>query len=294
VTENQGNPIDLHQQVLAGQFALKQRQSDKVAASCVSGLSVVEVQALASIGWEPIDLVCGASVFGLRRDTVNKWGAAQDRAASVALGTAMETAADRLEVACAKASCFGAVAVDVTLDIAPLRLGVNLVGTAIRPVNGTQQPSTSFSSNLSTLDFVRLYRGGWIPVGLASGCSFARAPRRGPGDTLVQTTQNVEFRHFTDAFIRAREAAMEQLRNRANSYSGDGVVQVSLSTGPVPFAPRVMSFVAWGTVIRKESHEHVRDPISVAVELNDLQSLIEATSLAPEPSNRRAGSRHGK
>ena len=169
----------LRNRMLAGQAAAAQRSTpDAHRASRLSGLSVNENLLLGSIGWESIDLSSGAAVWGMRRDTINTWGADQDRRASLALGEAMRAAVDRLEANCRMSGGHGVIGVDIRTEIEPRYVSVNLLGTAVRPDGSSKVPDRAFTSNLTPQAFVLLKEAGWTVLGLTSGCQFVRSYRR--------------------------------------------------------------------------------------------------------------------
>ena len=179
---------DLRQQMLKAQKASTERltKSDGESTSPLSALSTNESLFLAASGWEPLDICCGAAVFGMRQDTVTTWGPLQDDRASEALAAAMATAVERLEARCVKSGVHGVIGTEITTEIQPRYVAVSLVGTGVRPVHTSKPPGRPFTSNLSPRDFILLRQAGWQPVGLASGCRFIRAYRRGPTQAVAQ------------------------------------------------------------------------------------------------------------
>jgi uncharacterized protein YbjQ (UPF0145 family) len=275
-------PEDLHQQMLAAQKASSRRftKIEGGGASPLSGLSTNESLFLAASGWEPVDICCGAAVFGMRQDTVSTWGPLQDDRASDALAAAMAAAVARLEAQCVQSAVHGVIGTEITTEIQPRYVAVSLVGTGIGPIHASKPPSRPFTSNLSPRDFVLLQRAGWQPVGLASGCRFIRAYRRGPTQAVAQKAQNVELENPTWAFTQARSDAMVILAERACDFGAQGVIQLSLQSGPVTFATHVLSFVAWGTAITRTDGEAVHPTPTTSVIVNDAEPDIDPASLA--------------
>jgi uncharacterized protein YbjQ (UPF0145 family) len=275
-------PRDLHQQMLAAQKASTVGLTEGASGSTspLSDLSTNESLFLAASRWEPLDICCGAAVFGMRQDTVSTWGALQDDRASEALAAAMATAVERLEARCVKSGVHGVIGTEITTEIQPRYVAVSLVGTGVRPVHTSKPTGRPFTSNLSPRDFILLQEAGWQPVGLASGCRFIRAYRRGPTQTVAQKSQNVELENPTWALAQARSEAMVMLAERAHDFGAHGVIGLSLRSGPVAFAPHVLSFVAWGTAITQTDTEAVYPAPRTSVMLNDSQPDIDPASLA--------------
>ena len=272
---------DLRQRMIAAQKASTERhaKAQTKGTSPLSGLSTNETLFLAGSGWEPVDICSGAAVFGMRRDTVNTWGSTQDERASEALASAMAAAVRRLEDRCRDLSAHGVIGTEIITEIEPRYVAINLVGTGIRPVYTSREPDRSFTSNLTPREFVLLGEAGWKPVGLASGCRFVRACRRKPTQTVTQKVQNVELANPTQALARARFETMVLLEERARDFGGQGVIRLSLTSGPVPFATHVLSFVAWGTAVISTTTDSAYQVPRTAVVLNDADTQVDPASL---------------
>ena len=274
------NRADLCDQMLAAQAAAPTRSSSGGSnqASALSSLSTNETLLLAGSGWEALDVCSGASVYGMRRDTVNTWGSTQDARASKALNCAMAAAVERLGAACQKSHADGVIGTRTLVEIQPRYVAVNLIGTAVRRLQKGRSPNGAFTSNRAPRDFLLLVEAGWQPVGLASGARFVRSYRRNPTQTVRQKVQNIELANPTQALTQAREATMAVLEQRALEFGGQGIVEISLSSGRVPFAAHVVSFLAWGTVVVPMS-----DPVypvpRVAVPLNDFGGAFDPMAL---------------
>jgi uncharacterized protein YbjQ (UPF0145 family) len=274
----------LRKRMLAGQATAVQRLPPETGTtSRLSGLTLNENLLLGSMGWEAVDLCSGAAVWGMRRDTVNTWGSDQDARASFAFGAAMRAAVDRLEASCRTSSGHGVIGVDIHTEIEPRYVSVNLLGTAVRPQRSTKTPDQAFTSNLTPQAFVLLHEAGWKVLGLTSGCHFVRFYRRSPAQTVAQKAQNVELTNPTQALATARAETMIQLVEGARAFGGQGVVEVSLSSGPVRFATQVQSFAAWGTVVARASTDGQHPSPQVAVSMNDGGEVFAPAALRTEP-----------
>ena len=247
--------------------------------SVTSDLSIDESLILHSIGWEPLELVCGVGSFSVPYGAWS-WGAGEITNASGAHHQALDAAQRRLADECRRAGGHGVVGVTVEVGIERHFVNAVLVGTAVVPSGSHRAPAAPFASDLSGRDFALLHRGGWDPVGLAFGASFVYAPRRRIGVTLRQTRQNVELSNYTEALYAAREAAMERMQASAERLGGTGVVGVRVSEGPMPFAGHAIRFTAWGTVVRQaSSRPSALGRPRMVVPLDDLSVAFEATSL---------------
>jgi hypothetical protein len=101
---------------------------------------------------------------------------------------------------------------------------------------------------------------------------------------VTQKVQNVELTNPTQTLATARAETMIQLEERVRAYGGQGVVEVSSSSGPVRFATHVQSFTAWGTVVASASIGGQRHPSPrMTVSMNDLDQGFEASALRAKP-----------
>jgi uncharacterized protein YbjQ (UPF0145 family) len=249
------------------------------ASSMTSDLSIDEEIALHSIGWEPIELVCGVSLQSVPMGVWN-WGQGEITYASSAYAKAFAAATDRIHRECAKAGGHGVVGVHVEPTVHRYHVDVSLVGTAVRPVGAKPaQAASVFVSDLSGRDFSLLDASGWVPLGLAVGASFTYAPRRSAGVAIKQKSQNVELTNFTEAMYSARESAMERMQQSALAMRGTGVVEVKVTEGPMDFAHHAIGFAAYGTVVRLAAEQHINLQPRMVLPLDDPVPAFDATSL---------------
>jgi uncharacterized protein YbjQ (UPF0145 family) len=246
-----------------------------------SDLSIDEELALHSIGWEPVQLVCGASIHSVPAGAWN-WGQGEITYASNAYAHAFAEAAERTRRECTDAGGRGVVGVHVEVTIQPHHVDVILVGTAVAPVGSKGNKGLSaeplFLSDLSGRDFALLHNAGWQPVGVAAGASFVYAPRRSAGVAFQQASQNVELTNFTEAMYAARESAMERMQESALEMEGSGVIGVHVDEGPMQFASHAVGFTAFGTVVRPASGHQRSNPLMV-LPLDDQAPQFDAASL---------------
>ncbi len=242
-----------------------------------SDLSVDEVLLLHSVEWEPVDLVFGSGLASVPAG-VWTWGQGEIGPASESHAMAFRAAANRLASECTRVGGHGVVGVHVEAEVHRLHIDVELVGTAVRPVRAGNAPQV-FSSDLSARDFVLLVQAGWMPLGLAFGASFTYVPRRGVGTTIRQKAQNVELTNFTEAMYSAREAAMARLQDFGLSLGAHGLVDATVSEGPMAFARHAIGFTAWATAVKMVADEHRRLAPQVVLPLDDAVVQFEATSL---------------
>lgn len=243
-----------------------------------SDLTIDESLILHSIGWEPVELVCGVSAHSIPVGLWN-WGSGEIGPASDAWLGAVAAAGGRLQAECHQVLGHGVVGVHVDVSVERHMVNAVLVGTAVAPVAARRAPASPFISDLSCRDFALLHQAGWDPIGLAFGASFVNVPRRDAMTALRQTTQNVELTNFTNALYSAREAAMERMQNSAGRLGGQGVVAVQVSEGPMEFARHAIRFTSWGTAVRRSERPPTLGRPRIVVSLNDENLAFAATSL---------------
>ena len=270
----QGAPPDLALELRRATDALARSGSGR---GVTSDLSIDEALLLHSVGFEPVDLVCGVSVASVPAG-VWTWGAGEIVTASQAQRLAFDGAEHRIAEECARVVGHGVVGVHVEVAVERHHVDVELVGTAVRPVGATGTPSV-FVSDLSGRDFALLHQAGWAPVGLAAGASFVYAPRRSAGTSMRQTSQNVELTNYTEAMYSARELAMARMQQAALTMGGTGIVEVKVSEGPMAFARHAIGFTAWGTAVRLVADAHRHLAPRVVLPLDDAVVSFEAEAL---------------
>ena len=279
------DPVDLSQEMREAAEFLSRPGPAPTATSSIhrasrtSDLSIDEELSLHSIGWEPVQLVCGASLYSIPTGVWN-WGQGEITYASSAYAQAFAGASERMHEECTKMGGRGVVGVHVEAVVHRHHVDVALVGTAVRPV-GSSGPSADpvFVSDLSGRDFALLHTAGWAPLGLAVGASFVYAPRRTAGVAIKQKGQNVELTNFTEAMYSARESAMERMQHSALAMGGTGVVEVKVEEGPMPFASHAVSFTTYGTVVRAAGDHRRLEPL-VVLPLDDPEVAFDASSLS--------------
>jgi uncharacterized protein YbjQ (UPF0145 family) len=269
---------DMRAEMLRGTQALATAPKPTKERGITSDLSIDEALLLHAAGWEPIDLVCGVSVVSVPVGVWN-WGQGAISLASDAHNAAVRGAAEELRGECVKVHGHGVVGVRVEVDVRMHHIGVELVGTAVRPVGAGPAHGMPFVSDLSARDFTLLKGAGWMPVGLAFGASFVYAPRRTAGVAMKQKTQNIELTNFTEAMYSARESAMERMQDSALQAGGQGVVQVKVTEGPMHFARHAVGFTAWGTAVTLVADSHQFIEPQVILPLDDAVVTFEAENL---------------
>ena len=275
------SPVDIGTEMRAAADFLSRPPSATPAGrgARTSDLSMDEEIALHSIGWEPLQLVCGACLFSVPMGVWN-WGQGEIAYASNAYTRAFAGASEQLHAECTKVGGRGVVGVHVEAEVYRHHVDVVLLGTAVRPVGSTGLSADPvFVSDLSGRDFALLMSSGWAPLGLAVGASFVYAPRRSAGTAMKQKSQNIELTNFTEAMYSAREAAMERMQEAALGMDATGVVEVKVTEGPMDFARHAVSFTAYGTAVHLVADQHRTLSPRMILPMDDPVQAFDVSSL---------------
>jgi uncharacterized protein YbjQ (UPF0145 family) len=226
-----------------------------------SDLSVNEFLLVREVGFRPLGLVLGSSIYhvGLQ---VARWGKSQELdVLSQAMYHARELAMTRME---AEANALGADGVvGVRLDVNYYEWGKDAaefiaVGTAVKAENGVSHRNKlgkPFTSDLSGQDFWTLMQTGHIPQGLVMGTCVYHIAHRGLGATMGSAGKNIELPNFTQALYEARELAMTRMQDEANELGASGIVGVRLEEKSHQWGSHTIEFLSLGTAVLKTSDE---------------------------------------
>ena len=192
----------------------------------LSDLSVTEMLALARMGFTPRGLVVGTAVWDAGYAAGMMGVTGEVRGVGQAMHNCRAAAVQRMREQAQAAQAEGVVGVRLDVDHHTWRGGHTIVrivaiGTAIAPdrehapaafahVPSLKVHGQPFTSDLSGQDFVMLLRAGYRPVTLALGnCTYEINPQA--LQRYAMTWSNVEMTEYTQAYMEARETAMERM-----------------------------------------------------------------------------------
>jgi len=206
-----------------------------------SDLSVNEFLLVKQVGFDPLGLVMGSSIYHIKPifpPILGSGVGTELTALTQALYHARELALGRLEEEAEALGADGVIGVRLELNLHAWGNHVAeflAVGTAVRwrgddPKAHAQfrnKHGKPFSSDLSGQDFWTLIRSGYRPVGFVMGncCYYV------PSSTVNKFTGfsiNAELDYYTHALYDARELAMERLQGEAESLGAEGIVGVTV------------------------------------------------------------------
>ena len=234
---------------------LKQR-SESGNRIATTDFSVDEFLLVQSLGFEPVGMVVGSSVYhvGYQRGYWNQ--NMEMQVLTSAMYNARELAMSRME---AEAEALGASGVvGVRLDIRFLQWGEHVgefiaVGTAVRQKDGQDwraDGGVPFTSDLSGQAFYKLLSSGYRPLGLVLGNCVYHVAHQSFGQLLRQAGQNTEVAVFTQAMYEARELAMSRMQAEAERMKATSVVETRLEVATHVWEYHVMEFLSIGTAVR--------------------------------------------
>jgi uncharacterized protein YbjQ (UPF0145 family) len=239
-----------------------------------SDLSVNEFLLVKEVGFEPLGLVMGSSIYHIGFGQRSIAQSSELVHMTQALYHARELAMTRLEEEADELGADGIVG--MRLEVNLHAWGKNVIeflaiGTAIRRVDG--QPGwrapdgKPFQSDLSGQDFWTLLRAGYRPLGFVMGnCVYNIAQT---GMTYAMQQQNMEMTEYTQALYDSRELAMERMQAEASELGAEGIVGVVVDESNHTWGQNVIEFSAVGTAVMAISKEHRIPEPTLVLSVND-------------------------
>ncbi len=256
------------------------RAGPGAASPVVTGLSVDEAILLDQVGYEPLDLLTGASVVQVAAFAGLGVGYSDNgelTQLSAALGSSRVGALSRLTDRARRAGADGVLG--VALELGDLRPGGRLVhlvatGTAVRRRAGAaagggsggavgRRGGAPFTAALSGQEVHLLERAGYQPLGIVTGVCAYHVGRRGFGAWAASVSTNQEMTVYTEALYDARELAMTRLQDMALGLGADGVVGARIVERSGVWGTHVIEFSAVGTAVRSDGEHRRLDPAMV-------------------------------
>ena len=232
-----------------------------------SDLSVNEFLLVKQVGFHPLGLVMGSSIYHIGLQKGN-WGSSQELTKlTAAMYNARELAMNRMEEEADQLGADGVVG--VRLDVNFYEWGHDsaefiAVGTAVKAEDGNSYRNKlgkPFTSDLSGQDFWTLAQTGYMPQALVMGTCVYHIAHRGVGQALGQIGQNKELENFTQAMYDARELAMKRMQDEANNLAATGVVGMRLEEKSHQWGEHTIEFLSIGTAVaRRAGSERVTPP----------------------------------
>src|SRR2546423_11489066 len=239
-----------------------------------SDLSINEFALLHGAGFEPMELVMGASVYHVGFQFANLKQQAELTVLTEATYRARWNALGRMQAEAAALAADGVVG--VRLEWRHVGEGEHLefiaVGTAVRytakPGAFRRSSGQAFSSHLSGQDMATLLRSGYAPVAFVMGNCVFHIAAQGFLQTLRQMGRNVEMPQWTTGNYEARELAMSRMQSEAERDGASGVVGVHFAIQNYAWGYHTVEFYAAGTAVRRSGTAETISP-SFVLAMND-------------------------
>ena len=220
-----------------------------------SDLTVNEFLLIKQVGFEPLGLVMGSSIYHIGLQIPGMFQNQELEVLTQAMYHARELAMDRMEE---EADVLGADGVvGVRLIVNKQQWGENLaefmaVGTAIKHSAGGSyrtKDNRPFTSDLSGQDFWTLMQTGYRPLALVMGTCVYHVAHQGFMQALKRVGRNVEMENYTQALYDARELALSRMQAEAESEDAVGIVGTRVEENSHGWGSHVIEYFAVGTAV---------------------------------------------
>lgn len=246
-----------------------------------SDLSVNEFLLIKEVGFHPVGLVMGSSIFHIGFQWVNPQQSCELAPLTQALYMARELAMARMEEEADALGADGIVGVRLTVQLHAF--GANVVeflaiGTAVQAEDGKSWRAPTgkpFQSDLSGQDFWTLLRAGYRPLGFVMGnCVYHIGVPQAGGilgwlGASAQPQGQGELANYTQGLYDARELAMERMQAEATELGAEGIVGVAIEETNHSWGRNVFEFSAVGTAVAPISKEHKIPTPTLILTVND-------------------------
>ena len=204
-----------------------------------SDLSVSEFLLVKEVGFDPLGMVMGSSIYRIRPNVpmgsafrFDEWrGELTDL--TQALYHCRELAMSRLEEEADALGADGIIGVHLKINLHAWGKDIAefvAIGTAVKHAGGgnfRNKAGRPFQSDLSGQDFWTLLKAGYRPVGMVMGnCAYYVPPSF--VTTVTGDSRSMELAEYTHALYDARELAMERLQAEAEDLEATGIVDVTV------------------------------------------------------------------
>jgi uncharacterized protein YbjQ (UPF0145 family) len=279
IGQNQRNvPSDVHTTQggvpLDAVSRLRRMRGEGGAPLFTSDLSVSEFVLLEQMGWRPLGLVLGSSIYHVGIQYGNYYQNQELSYLTAAMYEARELAMSRMEE---EADVLGADGVvGVRLEVggyawAENALEFTAIGTAVKAPDGSwrTRDGKPFTSDFSAQDFYKLVTStGYVPRELVLGNCVYHIAHQGFLQQMRTLGNNIELNNYTEAIYDARELAMGRMQAEAESHGADGIIGMQIVEKTHIWNPHVIEFMAIGTSVEKRG-EPKTVPLTFQVGLND-------------------------
>jgi uncharacterized protein YbjQ (UPF0145 family) len=269
VPPDQAPPADLPQHARERLLEMRRRHF------FTSDLSVNEFLLVKEVGFEPLGLVMGSSIYHIGYQFA-RWGKNMEMdTLTQALYHSRELAMTRMEEEADALGADGIVGVRLTVNLHAWGdhvIEFLAIGTAVKHGGGQSWRAPNgkpFTSDLSGQDFWTLLRAGYRPLGFVMGNCVYHIAHQGLIQWLSNSSKNIELPNYTQALYDARELAMERMQAEAEALNAEGVVGVVVDEANHTWGSHVLEFSAVGTAVAAISQDHRIPMPTLVLTVND-------------------------
>ena len=240
-----------------------------------SDLSVNEFLLVKEVGFDPVGLVLGSSIYHVGFQ-MGRWTKNQELdVLTQAMYRARELAMARMEEEADALDADGIIG--VRLEVSRHEWGASLaefmaIGTAVVAQNGQSHRTAAgkpFTSDLSGQDFWTLMRAGYRPLALVMGNCVYHVAHQGVMQAISQMGQNQEMTNYTQGLYDARELAMERMQAEAVAVQAEGIVGTQIQENNHGWGSHVIEYFAVGTAVISISQDHQIPTPQLVLAVND-------------------------
>lgn len=229
-----------------------------------SDLTIDELLLLEDVGFEPVELVLGASYFHIGYQSSAYYQSQELVELSQMMLFARQSAMAEIQNQAQALGADGIVGVRLEIEREGHHAEFSVIGTAVRRRAGDgakyrDRHGRPFTSDLSGVDFWSLFRGGFRPVALVHGVCVYHVAHQTLGNWFSAASTNCEMPAFTQGMYDARELALARVQqDAAHAGATAGIVGMEVREGHYGWHSHVLEFLAVGTAvsaIEDASHE---------------------------------------
>jgi len=242
-----------------------------------SDLTIDELLLLEDVGFEPVELVLGASYFHIGYQSANYYENQELVEMSNMMLLARQSAMAEIQQQAQALGADGIVGMRLEIEREGHHAEFSALGTAVRRRAGDgvkyrDRLGRPFTCDLSGADFWGLLRGGYRPLALAHGVCVYHVAHQTLGNWFSSVSTNCEMPAFTQGLYDARELALARVQADAqHAGATGGIVGVEVREGHYGWHSHVLEFLAVGTavsVMDELSHE-AHAPARVILSVRD-------------------------
>ncbi|HTA88071.1 MAG TPA: heavy metal-binding domain-containing protein [Polyangiaceae bacterium] len=220
-----------------------------------SDLTIDELLLLEDVGFEPLELVLGASYFHIGYPSAPYSQNQELVEMSQVMLLARQTAMAEIQNQAHALGADGVVGMRIEIEREGHHAEFSAMGTAVRRRAGDgakfrDRHGRAFTCDLSGADFWGLVRGGFRPVALVHGVCVYHVAHQGLGAWFKTAQKNCEMPAFSQGLYDARELALSRVQlDAASAGATGGIVGVEVREGHYGWHSHVLEFVAVGSAV---------------------------------------------